>query len=43
MGQTHAAHAKGGDLCGSATDAVLEELGYTHEHIADLQARKVVG
>jgi crotonobetainyl-CoA:carnitine CoA-transferase CaiB-like acyl-CoA transferase len=38
-----ATHAKGGDLCGSATDAVLEELAYTHEQIADLRARKVVG
>jgi crotonobetainyl-CoA:carnitine CoA-transferase CaiB-like acyl-CoA transferase len=38
-----ATHAKGGDLCGSATDAVLEELAYTREQIADLRARKVVG
>ena len=35
--------ARGADLCGSATDAVLEELGYTSEQIADLRARKVVG
>jgi crotonobetainyl-CoA:carnitine CoA-transferase CaiB-like acyl-CoA transferase len=38
-----ATHAKGGDLCGSATDAVLDELGYTHEQIADLRDRLVVG
>jgi crotonobetainyl-CoA:carnitine CoA-transferase CaiB-like acyl-CoA transferase len=35
--------AKAGDLCGAATDAVLEELGYTREHIAELRAKDVVG
>jgi crotonobetainyl-CoA:carnitine CoA-transferase CaiB-like acyl-CoA transferase len=32
-----------GTLCGTATRAVLEELGYTEDEIADLRARKVVG
>ena len=38
-----ATQPKSGDLCGSATDAVLEELAYTREEIADLRERKVVG
>ncbi len=35
--------AKAGDLCGAATDSVLDELGYTSEQIADLHAKHVVG
>lgn len=38
-----ATQAKAGDLCGSATDMVLDELGYTTEQIVDLRARNVVG
>ena len=35
--------AKGSDLCGSATDAVLLELGYGEEQIAELRAKEIVG
>lgn len=35
--------AKAGVLCGNATDAVLEELGYSRDEIADLRAKDVVG
>jgi crotonobetainyl-CoA:carnitine CoA-transferase CaiB-like acyl-CoA transferase len=35
--------AKPGTLCGTATQSVLEELGYSEERIADLRARQVVG
>jgi crotonobetainyl-CoA:carnitine CoA-transferase CaiB-like acyl-CoA transferase len=38
-----ATQAKPGTLCGTATQAVLEELGYSGEQIADLRARQVVG
>jgi crotonobetainyl-CoA:carnitine CoA-transferase CaiB-like acyl-CoA transferase len=38
-----ATSARAGDLCGSATDRVLVELGYTSEQIADLRAKSVVG
>lgn len=33
---------RGAELCGSATDAVLTELSYTTEQIADLRARNIV-
>ena len=35
--------AKGSDLCGSATDAVLGELGYSADRIAELRAMEIVG
>jgi crotonobetainyl-CoA:carnitine CoA-transferase CaiB-like acyl-CoA transferase len=35
--------AKPGVLAGSATDAVLRELGYADGDIADLRSRQVVG
>lgn len=35
--------ARPGTLCGAATQAVLEELGYSMEQIADLKARQIVG
>jgi len=35
--------AKAGDLCGAATDTVLDELGYTRQQIAELRAKDVVG
>ncbi|MHB8463913.1 MAG: CaiB/BaiF CoA transferase family protein [Acidimicrobiales bacterium] len=38
-----ATHAKAGVLAGSATDAVLRELGYESAAIADLRTRLVVG
>ena len=38
-----ATSARAGGLCGSATDSVLAELGYTAEQIADLRAKAVVG
>ncbi|HEY1665027.1 MAG TPA: CoA transferase [Trebonia sp.] len=38
-----ATQAKPGVLAGQATDAVLTELGYDSDAIADLRARKIVG
>jgi crotonobetainyl-CoA:carnitine CoA-transferase CaiB-like acyl-CoA transferase len=38
-----ATQAKPGTLCGTATDSVLRELGYSEEQIEDLRARRVVG
>ncbi|MBO0732455.1 MAG: CoA transferase, partial [Acidimicrobiaceae bacterium] len=38
-----ATQAKPGVLCGSSTDTVLQELGYSGEAIAGLRARQVVG
>jgi crotonobetainyl-CoA:carnitine CoA-transferase CaiB-like acyl-CoA transferase len=38
-----ATQAKPGTLCGTATEKVLQELGYRDEQIADLRARKVIG
>lgn len=38
-----ATRADGGTLCGAATQAVLTELGYSAEQIADLRAQRVVG
>jgi crotonobetainyl-CoA:carnitine CoA-transferase CaiB-like acyl-CoA transferase len=35
--------AKGGCLAGDHTDALLTELGYSGEDIADLRARRVIG
>jgi crotonobetainyl-CoA:carnitine CoA-transferase CaiB-like acyl-CoA transferase len=35
--------AKGGCLCGEHTDAVLRELGFGDEEIADLRARRIIG
>jgi crotonobetainyl-CoA:carnitine CoA-transferase CaiB-like acyl-CoA transferase len=35
--------ARGAELCGSATDAVLGELGYTPVEIDDLRAHGVIG
>ncbi len=35
--------AKAGVLCGNATDAVLDELGYTREQITDLRVKEVIG
>jgi crotonobetainyl-CoA:carnitine CoA-transferase CaiB-like acyl-CoA transferase len=35
--------ARAGGLCGSETDSVLAEIGYTAEQIGDLRARNVVG
>jgi crotonobetainyl-CoA:carnitine CoA-transferase CaiB-like acyl-CoA transferase len=37
-----ATQAKGGVLAGNATDAVLAELGYSSEAVADLRARSIV-
>ena len=37
-----ATQAKGGCLAGEHTDAILRELGYTDEAIADLRARSIV-
>ncbi len=34
---------KGGDLCGNATDAVLQELGYSEDQIAALRSKNVIG
>jgi crotonobetainyl-CoA:carnitine CoA-transferase CaiB-like acyl-CoA transferase len=38
-----ATQAKGGVLAGEHTDAILTELGYDADRIADLRERNVVG
>jgi crotonobetainyl-CoA:carnitine CoA-transferase CaiB-like acyl-CoA transferase len=38
-----ATQAKGGCLAGEQTDAILREIGYDDETIADLRARSIVG
>jgi crotonobetainyl-CoA:carnitine CoA-transferase CaiB-like acyl-CoA transferase len=38
-----ATQAKGGCLAGEQTDAILREIGYDDEQIADLRARNIVG
>jgi crotonobetainyl-CoA:carnitine CoA-transferase CaiB-like acyl-CoA transferase len=38
-----ATQAKPGTLCGTATEAVLQELDYSDGQIAELRARRVVG
>jgi crotonobetainyl-CoA:carnitine CoA-transferase CaiB-like acyl-CoA transferase len=37
-----ATQAQPGTLCGSATETVLRELGYSEDQIVDLRARKVI-
>jgi crotonobetainyl-CoA:carnitine CoA-transferase CaiB-like acyl-CoA transferase len=38
-----ATQAKPGTLCGTATESVLHELGYSDEQISDLRGRGVIG
>jgi crotonobetainyl-CoA:carnitine CoA-transferase CaiB-like acyl-CoA transferase len=35
--------AKPGVLCGSHTEQIMSELGYTNEQIADLKTRRIIG
>ncbi len=38
-----ATQARAGDFCGDATDAVLGELGYNQERIANVRVRHILG
>jgi crotonobetainyl-CoA:carnitine CoA-transferase CaiB-like acyl-CoA transferase len=40
---SRSAQAKPGTRRGTATESVLQELGYRDDQLADLRARKVIG